>query len=162
MGKIKKKRPRRGSLQYWPRKRARRQTPIIKSWPVSQEVKPLGFLGYKAGMSKIFLIDNRKNSPTKGEELARAVTIIETPPLRVFGIKLYKQTNDGLKCIGEAWSEKLDKELSRISDLVNHALLFLDGSEIQEKCEKDYNVMVEILTDLRSTIEQIRRELKDE
>jgi len=54
------------------------------------------------------------------------------------------------------------KELSRISDLVNHALLFLDGSEIQEKCEKDYNVMVEILTDLRSTIEQIRRELKDE
>jgi len=58
--------------------------------------------------------------------------------------------------------EDLDKELSRISDLVNHALLFLDGSEIQEKCEKDYNVMVEILTDLRSTIEQIRRELKDE
>jgi len=52
--------------------------------------------------------------------------------------------------------------LSRISDLVNHALLFLDGSEIREKCEKDYNVMVEILTDLGSAIGQIRRELKDE
>jgi len=113
MGKIKKKRPRRGSLQYWPRKRARRETPIVKNWPEIQEAKPAGFLGYKAGMTRITLIDNRKNSPSKGEELSRAVTVIETPPLKVFGVRLYRNTTEGLKCIEEIWSEKLEKELSR-------------------------------------------------
>lgn len=113
MGKIKRKRPRRGSLQYWPRSKASRHYPVIKNWPDLKESKPAGFLGYKSGMTRITLIDNRKKSPTKGEELTRAVTIIETPPIKAFGIRLYKESGEGLKCIGEVWSSKLDKELER-------------------------------------------------
>ena len=101
MGRIKRKRPKRGSLQYWPRKRFRGSYLALKNWPKLDETKITGFLGYKAGMSRIMLVDNRKNSPSKGEELSRAVTIIEVPPMRVFGIRAYKTTVDGLKCVGE-------------------------------------------------------------
>lgn len=113
MGKIQRRRPRRGSLQYWPRKRARRECPIIKNWPIAKDTKLSGIIGYKAGMSKVSIIDNRKSSPTKGEELSRAVTIVEVPPVKVFGIRAYSKTGDGLKCIGEAWDSKLSKELGR-------------------------------------------------
>ncbi|UCD04248.1 MAG: 50S ribosomal protein L3 [Candidatus Woesearchaeota archaeon] len=113
MGKIKRKRPRRGSLQYWPRKRARRSHPVIRNWPKTEDSKPIGFLGYKAGMSRVILIDNRKNSPSKGEELSRPITVIETPPLKVFGIRVYKSTVNGIKCVGEIWDKKLEKDLSK-------------------------------------------------
>lgn len=125
MGKIKRKRPRRGSLQYWPRKRSRRSYPLIKNWYTTGESKLSGFLGYKAGMSRIILVDNRKNSLSKGEELARPVTIIETPPIRVLGVRIYKNTSIGLKCIGEEWDTKPQKDLSR--------KIKLPKSEIKDK-----------------------------
>lgn len=55
----------------------------------------------------------------------------------------------------------LDNKLSRADFLINNALLLLDGSEIPEKCERDYKRLDEILTDLRSEIEEIRKILKE-
>ncbi|MFT4250506.1 MAG: 50S ribosomal protein L3 [Candidatus Woesearchaeota archaeon] len=81
--------PRRGSLQYWPRKRAQRQHARVRSH--STEAKGLvGFAGYKAGMTQIMATDNKKNSLTKGQDINIPVTIIECPPLKIAGIRFYK------------------------------------------------------------------------
>jgi large subunit ribosomal protein L3 len=117
MGHIKRKRPRRGSLSVWPRKRAKRIVPMIKNWASAKQAKPVAFAGYKAGMTSVIMIDNRPKSPTKGEEVMRAVTILEVPPLKVLGIRLYKKTPYGTPAIGEIWSDSFDKELARRLDM---------------------------------------------
>ncbi len=102
-----KRRPRRGSAGFWPRKRAKRIYPRIRSWPKVDQVVALGHAGYKVGMTHMIVIDNRKNSPTYGEEIWIPVTIIETPPLKVCGIRFYKLTPYGYKTLAEVWAENL-------------------------------------------------------
>lgn len=117
MGHIKRKRPRRGSLSVWPRKRAKRIVPMIKNWAPAKQAALLGFAGYKAGMTSVLLIDNQPKSPTKGEEIMHAVTILETPPLKVLAVRLYGKDAYGSKAISEAWAESTDKELARRLDI---------------------------------------------
>jgi len=63
-------RPRRGSMGYSPRKRARAETPHIKSWPEGRDKPKIqGFLGYKAGMTHAFVVDYRPTSTTSGREV---------------------------------------------------------------------------------------------
>ncbi len=99
-------RPKRGSMAFSPRKRARRQTGRVKSWPTSDngEVKVMGFAGYKAGMSHVLIRDENPGSPSAGQEIRRAVTIVETPPMRVLGVRGYKLTPYGKQTAGEAWA----------------------------------------------------------
>ena len=106
--------PRRGSMGYSPRKRARQQMPHIKSWPEGgDKPKIQGFLGYKAGMTHAFIVDFRPTSTTSGKEVKEPVTIVETPPVKIAGIRAYKKTHNGLETISEVWAEKLDKDLSK-------------------------------------------------
>ena len=100
-------------MQYWPRKRARKVYARVRSWAASKEAKPLGFAGYKVGMSHVMFTDNKKESITRGEEISVPVTIIECPPIKVASIRFYKNTIKGLKLISEVFSDKLDKELER-------------------------------------------------
>ena len=101
-----------GSMQVWPRKRARRQYPRVRGWVSTDKVTPLGFAGYKVGMTHLHIVDNRKTSMTKGEDIFCPVTVIECPPLKVAAIKFYKQTPYGLKTSSQI-STKTDKELER-------------------------------------------------
>ncbi len=111
MSKVTK--PRSGSLGFSPRGRARRIYPRIKSWPESSEAKPLAFAGYKAGMTHILAVDKYKNSPTYEQTIAIPATIVEVPPLVVYGIRAYSTTPYGKKVLTEVWAEKLDKNLAR-------------------------------------------------
>ena len=111
---MKYSRPRRGSLAFSPRKRASSIIPRIRSWPdYDGEPKLLGFAGYKAGMTHVIMIDDRKNSPTYGEEIAVPVTVIECPPMKVLGIRVYKNTPYGLQIAGEVWTNDVDEYLAR-------------------------------------------------
>ena len=110
MGK-KAHKPRSGSMQVWPRKRARRQYPRVRSWADSNDVKPLGFAGYKVGMTHVLHIDNKKTTKTKGEELSAAVTVVECPPLKVAAIRLYSHDAYGFHPKTQFFSKNLDKEL---------------------------------------------------
>jgi len=105
--------PRHGSMQYWPRKRARRAYARVRSWPLSNEPKMLGFAGYKACMAHVILTDNKKTSMTKGQDIAVPATIIECPPLKAFSVRFYKNKTYGLSISTEVLHEKLDKDLSR-------------------------------------------------
>jgi len=110
----KRSKPRAGSLAYKPRKRAKKETPRIRHWPsYNEEVKPLGFAGYKAGMTHLIVRDNRKGSRTSGLETFMAVTVLETPPLFVSGIRFYKNGYNGKETFTDVFIEIDKKEKSK-------------------------------------------------
>ena len=105
--------PRQGSMQFWPRKRSSYTSVRVRSWASENQVKPLGFIGYKAGMTHILVTDNRPKSFSKGDKISMPVSIIECPPMTMVGVTFYKNTIDGLKKITTISSEKFNKHLSR-------------------------------------------------
>jgi len=106
--------PKRGSHGFSPRKRAKTETPHIKSWAKGGDKPKLqGFFGYKAGMTHAFMIDYRPTSTTSGREVREPVTVVETPPIKIAAVRAYKRTSYGLQTSGEIWAEKLDPELSK-------------------------------------------------
>lgn len=103
--------PRHGTLQFWPRKRAKRIYSRVRN-PVLPEKGVAGFAGYKVAMTHCSIIDNRAHSMTTGEEIFCPVTVIECPPLKVASVRFYKKRVEGLFLVSEIFS-KLDKELER-------------------------------------------------
>ncbi|MFN7990527.1 MAG: 50S ribosomal protein L3 [Candidatus Micrarchaeia archaeon] len=81
-------RPRRGSMAHRPRKRASSQNARVY-WQDSKDKRVLGFAGYKAGMTHVSYVDDSE-SPTKGQEIVSAATVVEVPPMMVYGIRCYK------------------------------------------------------------------------
>ena len=104
--------PRYGSMQFWPRSQTKRTVARIRNWQ-GDDSKVLGFQGYKAGMTHIMITDNKKTSLTKGEEIFCPVTVIECPPLKVAGIRFYKNSAYGSVAVSDVYSGNLDKELAR-------------------------------------------------
>ncbi|MBF93508.1 MAG: 50S ribosomal protein L3 [Euryarchaeota archaeon] len=100
-------RPRPGSMGYSPRKRAVRQFARINSWPDSDsdEVRIQGFAGWKAGMTHIMLRDNNPKSTSAGQEVRKAVTVVEAPPMNVLAVRGYRMTPYGKQTAGEVWAD---------------------------------------------------------
>ena len=105
--------PRRGSLAFYPRKRTRRIYPVVRTVPEVAEPKPLVFAGYKAGMTYVVGVETYKNSPNYGQRITIPVTIVECPPLFVYGIRLYKDTPYGRKTLTDFIVKNPPKYLSR-------------------------------------------------
>jgi len=108
----------RGSLAYSPRKRAAQQKGRWRSFPDGdpkrgQEVRLQGFAGYKAGMTHVFIFDFRETSTTSKQEVAEPATVVEVPPMKVAGVRLYERGDEGLRPLTQVWATKLDKELRR-------------------------------------------------
>ena len=119
----KRHRPRRGSLAFSPRKRAQRETCRIKREERVVGRKLQGFVGYKAGMTHLILTDDYPHSLTKGMEVSVPATIIETPPMRVEGIRLYKATSYGKRTVTEVWAKAGSEnggDLSTIEELLKN------------------------------------------
>ncbi len=107
-------RPKRGSLAFSPRKRAKSHIPRFRAWPeATGEPKLQSFAGYKVGMTHVIMVDDIKNSITQGMEISVPVTIIETPAIRVAAIRAYTEDTTGEKAIAEVWTSDLDPELKR-------------------------------------------------
>jgi large subunit ribosomal protein L3 len=106
-----KRSPRKGSMQFWPRKRAKSQRARIRNTGKSNEIRPLVFAGYKVGMAHAIATDNRPNALTKNEKISIPVTIIECPSLKICAINFYKK--QGASLSSSFISTKLDKELKR-------------------------------------------------
>jgi len=105
--------PKRGSLEYWPRKRAADIVARIRTWTPSKETKIIGFAAYKVGMTHLMVTDNRTTSQTKGEDIQVPVTILECPPLKIASILVYRKDAYGLHCTGQINADKLEKETAR-------------------------------------------------
>ncbi|MBI2564443.1 50S ribosomal protein L3 [Candidatus Woesearchaeota archaeon] len=111
--------PRKSSMGVWPRKRATQPRAKVRSWSVKKEIAPLGFPGFKAGMTQVTIEDNIPNSITKGDNIVIPTTIIECPPITVCGITFYKNTINGLSSCFCVLSPQQDKNLSRSFPLPN-------------------------------------------
>jgi large subunit ribosomal protein L3 len=108
-------RPRRGSLAFSPRKRAKSQIPTMRSWSKgNNEPKLGGFAGYKVGMTHVIMMDDMPNSLTEGTEISVPVTVLEVPAMKIAAIRVYGEPGPyGTKILGEAWSTDLDPSLER-------------------------------------------------
>jgi len=108
-------RPRRGSLAFSPRKRAKSQIPTVRSWSEgNNEPKLGGFAGYKVGMTHVIMMDDEPKSLTEGAEISVPVTVLEVPAMKIAAIRVYGETGPyGTKTLGEAWSGDLDPTLER-------------------------------------------------
>ncbi|MAG02955.1 50S ribosomal protein L3 [Candidatus Pacearchaeota archaeon] len=101
---------RHGSLQFYPRKRARRVLPSVNWKDIDKEgVGLLGFIGYKVGMASCYVKDNSNSSLTKGQRVILPATIIEFPGMKIFSVRFYKNK----RVVGEILNDKLDKELAK-------------------------------------------------
>jgi large subunit ribosomal protein L3 len=109
---MKRVNPRHGSMQFWPRVRARRQYAKVRSAPKVSEAKLLGFAGYKAGMTHVIAKDEGKHSMTKGEKIAVPATVIEVPPLKISSVRIYRAKGYGV-AVAEEYFFKANKELER-------------------------------------------------
>jgi len=126
--------PRHGSMQYWPRVKAKRQYAKIRSWTTTSKDALLGFMGYKVGMTHVMALDTRKNSVSKGEEIFIPVTVIECPPLKIAGIRLYKQAYKGKQAATEILF-KVDKDLLR---KITHQKVNKEHGELDKLVAHDY------------------------
>ena len=123
--------PRRGSMQVWPRVRAKREHPTISGWPTKKDDGLLGFSGYKAGMTHVIMTDAGKNSITKGQDISVPATIIECPPLRIAGVRFYKKAYLGTIPFADILA-KPDKSLSKKLDLPKKDLKSIDSIKPEE------------------------------
>jgi len=126
------KSPRKGSLQFWPRKRASKFLPRA-NWNVikdnsSKNLK--GFICYKAGMASAHVKDNTEHSMTKGKKIVVPVTIFECPPMKIFSVRFYKNRN----VVNEVLVENLDKELKRKVKLPKKK-----GKKIEDIKQEDFD-----------------------
>ncbi len=108
-----KHRPRRGSLAYMPRVRAPRPVAHVRAWPAEATLRLQEFVGYKAGMTQVFMIDDRKSSLTSGQEINISATVVETPPLVICSARLYSSTTRGLNAATDIWVSELPKDLAK-------------------------------------------------
>jgi len=97
-------------LQYWHRRRAQRRLPRIRAIPnYGSEPTISNIIAYKAGMTNAFLVDD--SAEAQGIEVSRACTVLEIPPMEVYGMRLYIQnSNTGYK---NSKSEIIDKALAQ-------------------------------------------------
>ena len=81
-----RKSPRKGSLQFWPRKRADKFLPRVNWNAISSGKNIKGFICYKAGMASASVKDMTSDSMTKNKEIIIPVTILECPSMKIFSV----------------------------------------------------------------------------
>ncbi|TBR10552.1 MAG: 50S ribosomal protein L3 [Candidatus Nitrosotenuis sp.] len=116
MGHKKYSQPRRGSLAYSPRGRAKSMEARIRNWPDvnSEQPKLLGYAGFKVGCIQIVSIDDREKTPNHGKQLVSLGTVVATPPISIIGIRGYRTDHDGAHALFDVYSSDMPKEVSRL------------------------------------------------
>ena len=116
MGHRKHSQPRRGSLAYLPRARAKSMEARIRTWPQldGEQPKLQGYAGFKAACMRIASIDDREKTPNFGKQLVGIGTVVVTPPITIIGIRGYSKDRYGLDSIFDIYAKDLPKELSRL------------------------------------------------
>jgi len=125
--------PRKGSLQFWPRKRASKFLPSVNWESINPGKNLKGFIGYKAGMISGYVKDNTPDSMTKGKNIVIPLTILECPPLKIFSVRFYKNGKVAKEILAENLDKRLKKKVKlpkktivKINDLKNEGYDNLD------------------------------------
>lgn len=130
--------PRAGSLQFWPRKKAIKILPSVNWNPLQKKYSGLlGFIGYKAGMIRVLARDLTPDSLTKNKQIIVPSTIVECPPMKILAVRFYKNNKVALDILNET----LDKELKKKIKLPKEKIKI---SEKIAKIEKRINEFTDI------------------
>ncbi|MDW3625271.1 MAG: 50S ribosomal protein L3 [Nitrososphaeraceae archaeon] len=114
MGHRKYSAPRRGSLAFYPRVRAKSEEARLRNWPeLNDNTSLLGFAGFKAGQLQVMTIDDKEKTPNFGKQLDNSSTVIATPPINIIGIRCYRKDLYGEKAFIDAYSKDFPKGLER-------------------------------------------------
>lgn len=115
MGHRKRSQPRKGSLAYLPRGRAKSMEARIRAWPEisSGEPKLVAHAGFKAGCVQIVSIDDREKTPNFGKQLVSLGTVLATPPIFVLGIRGYSKDHSGYHAEFDVYTNDIPKEFSK-------------------------------------------------
>ena len=135
--------PRHGSLQFYPRVRAKKILPGV-SWKAlsKEEIGLKGFIGYKVGMKSAYVKDNSANSLTKGKKIIIPITIIECPTIKILSVRFYKDN----KVIGEVLNSNIDKEMKKKIKIPN------ESKKKIEDFKEDYdNIKVIVYSQVKKT-----------
>ena len=62
-------------------------------------------------MTHAFIRDYLPTTTTAGQDVQMPVTVVEVPPMKVAGVRVYERNAYGMRTLGEVWAKKLDKEL---------------------------------------------------
>ncbi|MGP8125538.1 MAG: 50S ribosomal protein L3 [Nitrososphaerales archaeon] len=120
MGHRKHSAPRRGSMAYRPRGRAKSLLPRIRNWPKVEGNKPtmLGYPAFKAGTIHVITVDDRSKTPNFGKPLFNMSSVLSMPEAEVVGLRLYSHEDGAdlpiadVKAAGQT-SEKLPLERAK-------------------------------------------------
>ncbi len=108
--------PRRSSLGFR-RSRASSNKPFVRGWPtLNGDPKILGFPAFKAGMTRVIYREDNPKSHIANTQRITAVTVIETPPVMLYGIRAYKMTSYGMKILGDVMTNSPSKFYKRKED----------------------------------------------
>jgi large subunit ribosomal protein L3 len=142
MGRRRINAPRRGSLAYLPRGRAANWIARIRNWPevINDKPKFLGLPGYKVGMSFVYVLGDVRGNPTFGQEIHRAITIVETPPMIICAYRSYKRTTSGLKSSTEVWAKKLPRGIEKFLTLPKKEAI--ETAELEEESLAEVRAIV--------------------
>ncbi|HJL67426.1 MAG TPA: 50S ribosomal protein L3 [Nitrosopumilus sp.] len=146
MGARKRHSPRRGSLAYSPRIRAKSMEARIRAWPKlnSEEPKILAHCGFKAGCVQIVSIDDRDKVPNAGKQLVSLGTVLVTPPVLILGIRGYSKDHDGRHAEFDVYAEDIPKSFSKEITLVNKQENALENAEKRLKQIKEIFAIVAV------------------
>jgi len=140
MGHRRHSAPRRGSLAYLPRSRAKSFEARIRAWPKvnSEEPKLLLHAGFKAGCVQIVNIDDREKTPNYGKQLVSLGTVIVTPPILIVGIRGYSKDHDGKHAEFDLYADNLPKNISQSFKLKNKEGLLEYSEKTFKKIKEIY------------------------
>lgn len=127
--------PRSGSLAFYPRKRAARELATFTTFSKlvdERQVKPLNFVGFKAGMVSCAGRNEHQKSTSFGQEIMVPATVIECPPLKVFGIRAYARDRTNIFSLGDVTVERPEKHFRK------KAVSFKQRHSKKKKEEKKY------------------------
>ena len=139
MGHRRHSAPRRGSLAYLPRGRAKSMEARIRTWPRidSDEPKLLGYAGFKVGCVQLVSIDDREKTPNHGKQLVSLGTVIVTPPNLIIGIRCYSKDPTGKHVQFDFYADNLPKNISELIKSKNE-------DNFPEYSEKEFKKIKEV------------------
>ncbi len=99
-----------GSLEYWPHRRAQKLLPRVRNWPTGSEPAISSLVAFKAGMTHVGLVDD-SDSPSKGQEVIRPVTVLVFPRIFIYGARFYKSKYMYRQSAGVVYDKALAQKL---------------------------------------------------
>lgn len=115
MGHRKYSAPRRGSIAFRPRARAKSLEAKIRTWPENlsrDNVGLVGFAGFKVGQIQVMTVDDKEKTPNFGKPLMNHSTVICLPPLKIVGIRGYSEDGYGKHVVFDVYSKDSIKDIS--------------------------------------------------